>query len=300
MKPVGNMDGVRLPYPHSPSTLTAPSSRALRLTKNAALPLWFQSQTVRLVLSVTSALMSARTLQSVRMLLPLRKQANTPAVATIVDKKGKGKDVYKYTMAVSPLDCMGCGVCVGVCPTNSLKMVARGFQDAKQAAFDYMVENVTVKEDLANNTVMGSQYKTPLLEFSGSCAGCAETSYARLVTQLFGDRMYISNATGCSSIWGGPAGTSPYTVDKNGHGPAWANSLFEDNAEHGYGMYLGQEAIRNRLVEEVAAIKDSDKASEDVKAACDEYLATLEDGEKNSVATKKLVDALPHSTATAR
>ena len=104
--------------------------------------------------------------------------------------------------------------------------------------------------------------------------------------------MYISNATGCSSIWGGPAGTSPYTVDKNGHGPAWANSLFEDNAEHGYGMYLGQEAIRNRLVEEVAAIKDSDKASEDVKAACDEYLATLEDGEKNSAATKKLVDAL--------
>ena len=224
--------------------------------------------------------------------LTAEEAANAPAVATIVDKKGKGKDVYKYTMAVSPLDCMGCGVCVGVCPTNSLKMVARETQDAKQAAFDYMVENVTVKEDLANNTVMGSQYKTPLLEFSGSCAGCAETSYARLVTQLFGDRMYISNATGCSSIWGGPAGTSPYTVDKNGHGPAWANSLFEDNAEHGYGMYLGQEAIRNRLVEEVAAIKDSDKASEDVKAACDEYLATLEDGEKNSAATKKLVDAL--------
>ena len=224
--------------------------------------------------------------------LTAEEAANAPAVATIVDKKGKGKDVYKYTMAVSPLDCMGCGVCVGVCPTNSLKMVARDTQDAKQAAFDYMVENVTVKEDLANNTVMGSQYKTPLLEFSGSCAGCAETSYARLVTQLFGDRMYISNATGCSSIWGGPAGTSPYTVDKNGHGPAWANSLFEDNAEHGYGMYLGQEAIRNRLVEEVAAINGSDKAPEDVKAACDEYLATLEDGEKNSAATKKLVDAL--------
>ena len=159
--------------------------------------------------------------------------AAAPAVATLADKKGKGKGVYKYYLAVSPMDCMGCGVCVGVCKTNSLKMVSRESQEDKQAAFDYMVESVSVKEDLANNTVMGSQYKTPLLEFSGSCAGCAETSYARLITQLFGERMYISNATGCSSIWGGPAATSPYTVGKDGRGPAWANSLFEDNAEHG-------------------------------------------------------------------
>ncbi len=217
---------------------------------------------------------------------------NAPECATLVDKKGKGKGVYKYTMAVSPLDCMGCGVCIGVCPTDSLKMVPRESQDAKQPAFDYMVKNVSVKEDLTNNTVIGSQFKTPLLEFSGSCAGCAETSYARLITQLFGDRMYISNATGCSSIWGGPAGTSPYTTNKEGHGPAWANSLFEDNAEHGFGMYLGQKAIRNRLIDEVKTIASAEKAPEEVKAACEEYLNTLEDGTANAAATKKLVAAL--------
>jgi len=218
--------------------------------------------------------------------------ANAPECATIVDKKGKGKDTYKYTMAVSPLDCMGCGVCIGVCPTNSLKMVSRESQNSKQAAFDYMVANVSVKEDLANNTVMGSQYKTPLLEFSGSCAGCAETSYARLITQLFGDRMYISNATGCSSIWGGPAATSPYTVNKAGHGPAWANSLFEDNAEHGYGMYLGQNAIRNRLIEKVESIANAEAAPEEAKAACKEYLDTVNDSAANAAATDKLVAVL--------
>ena len=292
MKPVGNMDGDRLPVSafseHVDGTFEQGASAYEKRGVAVMVPEWDGATCAQC--NKCSYVCPHATIRPYA--LTAEEATNAPAVATIVDKKGKGKDVYKYTMAVSPLDCMGCGVCVGVCPTNSLKMVARETQDAKQAAFDYMVENVTVKEDLANNTVMGSQYKTPLLEFSGSCAGCAETSYARLVTQLFGDRMYISNATGCSSIWGGPAGTSPYTVDKNGHGPAWANSLFEDNAEHGYGMYLGQEAIRNRLVEEVAAIKDSDKASEDVKAACDEYLATLEDGEKNSAATKKLVDAL--------
>ncbi len=218
--------------------------------------------------------------------------ANAPECATLVDKKGKGKGEYMYTMAVSPLDCMGCGVCIGVCPTSSLKMVSRESQDAKQPAFDYMVKNVSVKDDLANNTVIGSQFKTPLLEFSGSCAGCAETSYARLITQLFGDRMYISNATGCSSIWGGPAATSPYTVNKEGHGPAWANSLFEDNAEHGYGMYLGQNAIRNRLIGKVEAIVDEAKAPADVLDACKAYLDTLTDGEANKKASADLVKAL--------
>ena len=203
------------------------------------------------------------------------------------------KTNYKYTLAVSPLDCMGCGVCVGVCPTNSLTMVSRESQDAEQAVFDYCVANVTEKpETTANLNLIGSQYKQPLLEFSGSCAGCAETAYARLVTQLFGDRMYISNATGCSSIWGGPAATSPYTVNKDGHGPAWANSLFEDNAEHGLGMYLGQKAIRDRLIEKVRAVAACDKASAELKAAADEYLATLEDGEKNAAATKVLVAEL--------
>ena len=203
------------------------------------------------------------------------------------------KTDYKYTLAVSPLDCMGCGVCIGVCPTNSLKMVARETQDDQQAVFDYCVANVTEKpETTANINAVSSQFKKPLLEFSGSCAGCAETSYARLITQLFGDRMYISNATGCSSIWGGPAATSPYTVNSKGHGPAWANSLFEDNAEHGLGMYYGQKAIRDRLAAKVEAILNSEKAPENVKAACKDYLDTMADGDKNAVATDALVAAL--------
>ena len=203
------------------------------------------------------------------------------------------KSDYKYTLAVSAMDCMGCGVCIGVCPTKSLKMVPRESQEPQQAVFDYCVAKVTEKTDVATDAnVISSQYKKPLLEFSGSCAGCAETSYARLITQLFGSRMYISNATGCSSIWGGPAATSPYTVDANGHGPAWANSLFEDNAEHGLGMYLGQKAIRERLIEEVKEIAASDKASAEVKAAADEYLATVNDGAKNTAATAALVAEL--------
>ncbi len=202
------------------------------------------------------------------------------------------KTDYTYTLAVSPMDCMGCGVCIGVCPTNSLKMVARESQDAQQAVFDYCVANVTEKpETTATMNVISSQYKQPLLEFSGSCAGCAETSYARLITQLFGDRMYISNATGCSSIWGGPAATSPYTTNKDGHGPAWANSLFEDNAEHGFGMYLGQKALRDRLINDVKEIVEN-TSNADVKAAAEAYLATVNDGAKNVEASKVLVEAL--------
>ena len=224
-------------------------------------------------------------------LLTEEEAANAPEGAAIVDKKaGKGKGVYKYSLAVSPLDCMGCGVCVGVCPTNSLKMVSRESQDAKQSVFDYMVANVSVKDEVADGTVIGSQYKTPLLEFSGSCAGCAETAYARLITQLFGDKMYISNATGCSSIWGGPAATSPYTTNKAGHGPAWANSLFEDNAEFGLGMFLAQDTLRKRAqskLKEIAALEGHEKA----KALIDEYFKTENDGKANAVATKNLVDA---------
>ena len=203
------------------------------------------------------------------------------------------KTEYKYTLAVSPMDCMGCGVCVGVCPTSSLKMVARESVEDLQPVFDYCVANVTEKpETTAVMNVISSQFKKPLLEFSGSCAGCAETAYARLITQVCGDRMYVSNATGCSSIWGGPAATSPYTTDAEGHGPAWANSLFEDNAEHGYGMYLGQNAIRNNLIEEVKEIANGEKASASVKAACEAYLNTLNDGKANGVAAKALVAEL--------
>ena len=203
------------------------------------------------------------------------------------------KTDYTYTLAVSPLDCMGCGVCIGVCPTNSLTMVARESQDDQQQVFDYCVANVTEKpETTAALNIISSQYKKPLLEFSGSCAGCAETSYARLITQLFGDRMYISNATGCSSIWGGPAATSPYTTDSKGHGPAWANSLFEDNAEHGLGMYLGQKAIRDRLIAQVEEIVASEKAPAELKAAAEKYLETKNDGKANADATEALVAEL--------
>ncbi len=221
-------------------------------------------------------------------------KAAAPAAIKIATKEklvtNKG---FNYTLAISPLDCMGCGVCVGVCPTSSLKMVSQESQLAEQESFDYCVANVTEKEGIASGAnLISSQFKKPLLEFSGSCAGCAETAYARLITQLFGDRMYISNATGCSSIWGGPAATSPYTTDANGHGPAWANSLFEDNAEHGFGMYLGQKAIRNRLIDDVKAIVDSCKAPENVVAAANAYLETLNDGDKNTAASKALVEAL--------
>ena len=209
------------------------------------------------------------------------------------------KTNYTYTLAVSPMDCMGCGVCIGVCKTNSLKMVARESQMAQQEVFDYCVANVTEKpETTATINVVSSQYKKPLLEFSGSCAGCAETAYARLVTQLFGDRMYISNATGCSSIWGGPAATSPYTVNEKGHGPAWANSLFEDNAEHGLGMYYGQKALRDRLIAEVKEMVASDSCKAEVKAAAEAYLATIDDGEKNAAAADALVAAIKAAGAT--
>ena len=225
--------------------------------------------------------------------------AAAPESAKLVDiKAGKGKGKYKYTMAVSPLDCMGCGVCIGVCPTKSLTMVPQDQEAAQQDTFDYCVAKVSEKEDMASvNSVKDSQFKKPLLEFSGSCAGCAETSYARLVTQVCGDRMYISNATGCSSIWGGPAATSPYTVNAEGHGPAWANSLFEDNAEHGLGMYYGQEALRDRLISKLEEMAGSEKASDDFKNAVNTFMDTKDNGAENAEPTKALVAELEKAAA---
>ena len=225
--------------------------------------------------------------------------AAAPESAKLVDiKAGKGKGKYKYTMAVSPLDCMGCGVCIGVCPTKSLTMVPQDQEAAQQDTFDYCVAKVSEKEDMASvNSVKDSQFKKPLLEFSGSCAGCAETSYARLVTQFCGDRMYISNATGCSSIWGGPAATSPYTVNAEGHGPAWANSLFEDNAEHGLGMYYGQEALRDRLISKLEVMAGSENATDDFKNAVNTFMDTKDNGAANAEPTKALVAELEKGAA---
>jgi len=214
---------------------------------------------------------------------------NAPAGTRIVPvKAGKGKGVYSYTMAVSPLDCMGCGVCVGVCPTQAIAMAPQEGELAEQEVFNYMVASVAEKKEMQDYSVKGSQFRQPLLEFSGSCAGCAETSYARLVTQLFGDRMYISNATGCSSIWGGPAATAPYTVNKEGRGPAWSNSLFEDNAEHGLGMYVAQETIRENLAKKIRALAER-TTSDERRTICENYLNTMADGEANKAATAALI-----------
>ena len=217
---------------------------------------------------------------------------NAPASTKVVPiKAGKGKGVYSFAMGISPLDCMGCGVCVGACPekVQALKMVPQEQELAQQEAFGYLVAKVAPKADMGSSkNVKESQFLQPMLEFSGSCAGCAETSYARLVTQLFGESMYISNATGCSSIWGGPAATSPYCTNFEGKGPAWSNSLFEDNAEHGYGMLLGQAAIRNRLAEKVREVMEK-TSSDERKALCKEYLDTMTDLKANGAAAKALI-----------
>ncbi len=219
--------------------------------------------------------------------------AAAPEAAKIVDvKAGKGKGVYKFTMAISPLDCMGCGVCVGACPVNALTMVGQEGERAQQDVFNYCVAEVAEKKDMQDNTVKGSQFKQPMLEFSGSCAGCAETSYARLVTQLFGDHMYISNATGCSSIWGGPAATSPYCTNKEGKGPAWVNSLFEDNAEHGLGVMIGQQKIRDDLAEMTRELIGLPMTAAELKDAAQKWLDTMNDGTANGEPTDAYIKAL--------
>ena len=213
-----------------------------------------------------------------------------PAQIKLADVKPKATE-FKYTMSVSPLDCMGCGECITVCPTQAIKMVPQESQAEEQPVFDYLVANVSKKDSgFADDTVKGSQYNQPLLEFSGSCAGCAETSYARLITQLFGEHMYVSNATGCSSIWGGPASVSPYTVNKDSlQGPAWANSLFEDNAEHGFGMQLGQKVLREQAIEKLGAMNESEKATPEFKAAFEKFMETKENTRTNTEATKALL-----------
>ena len=294
MEPVGRMDGDSLPVSafsdHVDGTFEQGAAAYEKRGVAVMVPTWNADKCIQC--NQCSYVCPHATIRPYA--LTDEEAKNAPEAAKIVDfKAGKGKGVYKFSIAVSPLDCMGCGVCVGVCPVKALEMVPQESQAEQQPVFDYMVAKVADKDDVADTTsVKGSQFKQPLLEFSGSCAGCAETSYARLITQVCGDRMYISNATGCSSIWGGPAATSPYTVNKQGRGPAWANSLFEDNAEHGLGFYYGQKALRDRLTEQTKALLAIDYADEDIKAAGQEWLDTMADGVANAEATKKYVAAL--------
>ena len=221
--------------------------------------------------------------------------AAAPETMKVVPMTGMAD--YKFSMVVSALDCTGCGSCVNVCPgkkgAKALAMENMEANIAEQKGFDYAVtlpEKTDVIEKFKPATVKGSQFKTPLLEFSGACGGCGETPYAKLITQLFGDRMYIANATGCSSIWGNSSPSTPYTVNQKGQGPAWSNSLFEDAAEFGYGMSLAQNAVRGGLKAKVEALMET--AGDDVKAAAQEWLDTYGVGATNGAATDKLVAAL--------
>jgi pyruvate-ferredoxin/flavodoxin oxidoreductase len=227
-----------------------------------------------------------------------KQAAAAPAEQQLLDMTGMPG--YKFGMSISTLDCQGCASCANICPgkkgEKALVMKPIASQMDSQKGFEYGLSVETdqaVFDKFKVDTVKGSQLRQPLLEFSGACAGCGETPYAKLVTQMFGSRMYIANATGCSSIWGGSAPSTPYTTNKQGKGPAWANSLFEDNAEFGYGMLLGQRAVRERLIKKVEALVKT--ASGDLKAACEGYLASKDDADANTTATQKLIAALEGS-----
>ena len=287
LDPVDKMDGDSLPVSafvdHADGTFELGASAYEKRGVSVTVPVWHADRCVQC--NNCAFVCPHATLRPFA--LDDEEAANAPAAAKLLPIKiGKGKNKYKFTMTVSPLDCMGCGVCASQCGTHALEMVPMESQLEQQEVFDYCVKNVSDKPDMFKaDNVKFSQFKTPHLEFSGSCAGCAETSYARLVTQLFGNHMMISNATGCSSIWGGPAATSPYTVNKEGKGPAWANSLFEDNAEHGLGMYLGQKKIRDDLKAKVETI--ADKVPE-----AQAWLDTFDDTDANQAASKALIAAL--------
>ena len=277
MEPVGRMDGDRLPVSvfvdYADGQFEQGASAYEKRGVAVTVPVWDPQECIQC--NQCAFVCPHATLRPFA--LTAEEAAAAPEQIKLLDGKQK-LDGLKYTMTVSPLDCMGCGVCIGQCPKGALKMVPTEGELPQQEVFDYCVEKVSDKPELHGKTVKDSQFKKPLLEFSGSCAGCAETSYARLVSQLFGDRMYIANATGCSSIWGGPAATSPYTVDKNGHGPAWSNSLFEDNAEHGLGLLLGHEAVRNKALSDTLELI-ADEVSPAVTAAAVEWVKTRNDGE---------------------
>lgn len=292
MQPVGRMDGDSLPV----SAFTAHADGQFELGAAAyekrgvavSVPVWDEASCIQC--NQCSFVCPHATIRPFA--LTEEEAAGVPEATRLVPMKGKGNDAYQYTLAISPLDCMGCGVCVKQCPSDSLAMVSTEDEMAQQEVFEYCVAEISDKPALQDVSVKGSQFKQPLLEFSGACAGCAETAYARLITQLFGDRMLIANATGCSSIWGGPAATSPYTLNKDGHGPAWSNSLFEDNAEHGLGMLLGHDAVRDKVFTETQQLLSEASASAEAKAAAQAWLDARNDGEASKQAAADYVAEL--------
>jgi pyruvate-ferredoxin/flavodoxin oxidoreductase len=227
--------------------------------------------------------------------------AAAPKSAKTVKMSGKGNDAYKFAVIPSVLDCTGCGSCVNVCPAKNkaLEMIPIEEASQSQEVYDYAIANVSAKETgFAASTVKGSQFLKPLLEFPGACAGCGETPYTKLITQLFGDRMFIANATGCSSIWGGSAPVNPYTTNCEGRGPAWANSLFEDNAEFGFGMAVAYKQRRERLVGKVEKLLTFEWLGQDspLRGAANKWLEAKDDGDKSKAASKELEDALVWAT----
>ena len=233
-------------------------------------------------------------------LLNEEEKTNAPESMKIVPAKAlKTEEPTFYTIGVTPLDCTGCGNCAQVCPAPGKALIMKPMetQEEQIEAWDYAVKDVTPKKNPMNkNTVKGSQFEQPLFEFSGACAGCGETPYAKLVTQLFGDRMMIANATGCSSIWGGSVPATPYTVNHEGHGPAWANSLFEDNAEFGLGMFLGVKAIRERIADNMTKALETE-ASEDVKAVLQDWLDHMNSGEGTRDRANRVISVLQNVDA---
>ncbi len=300
LEPVSRMDGDSLPVsvfmPHVDGQFELGASAYEKRGVAVAVPTWDPAKCIQC--NTCSYVCPHATIRSYALTDDEVKNAPDGLKSAPI-KAGKGKGAYTFAIGVSPLDCMGCGVCVEAClaKDKALKMVPQESEAQQAQVWDYLVQTAP-KPDMQDNTVKGSQFKQPYLQFSGSCAGCAETSYARLVTQLFGDRMYISNATGCSSIWGGPAATSPYCTNPEGKGPAWCNSLFEDNAEHGLGMYVGQKAIRSSLAEDTKKLIAIDWTVPALKEAAQKWLDTMDDGEANQAAAKEYIAALEQGICT--